>query len=234
MSRISGSVRYDANGVGLGDLPAPGVRVTAEWPDGRVTTVASDAAGAFTVHTVLAGEYRLSIAARDLPPNTAAAVGELVVLFDGAPFDAADFVLEPAASGRVAQVVAMLRRRHEAILAAQCWDGATLEDVAAEALGMCALGADDGALSTKQAHELAVALAVVVWRRVEEAAALGFDFEADDAAYKRSQLASQATKMRVRAEEQAWRLGICGFAPPVVEIGCMPVFEEGCFGGWGV
>jgi hypothetical protein len=159
-------------------------------------------------------------------------VGELVVLFDGTPFDAADFVLEPAASGRVAQVVALLRRRHETILAAYCWDEATLEDVAAEALSLCALGADDGALSATQVSNLVVALAVLVWRRVEEAAALGFDFEADDAAYKRSQLAAQATKMRVRAEERAWRLGVCGFTPPVVEIGCMPLFEDGCAGGW--
>lgn len=232
MSRISGSVRYDADGDDVGEVATPGVRVTAEWPDARVTTVVSDAAGAFTVHTVLAGEYRLFIAARDLPPNTAAAVGELVVLFDGTPFDEADFLLQPAASGRVAQLVALLRRRHAAVVAAYCWDEAALEELATEALGMCVMALDDQPLTAAQSSDLAVILAVVVWRRVEAAAALGFDFEADDAAYKRSQLAAQATAMRQRAEDRAWRLGLCGFAQPVVEIGCMPVFEEGGSGGW--
>lgn len=215
----------------MGEVATPGVRVTAEWPDGRMTTVVSDAAGAFTVHTVLAGEYRLLIAARDLPPNTAAAVGELVVLFDGTPFDEAHFLLTPAASGRVAQLVALLRRRHAAVVAAYCWDEAALEALAAEALGMCGLGLSNETLTAAQVSDLAVILAVVVWRAVEEAAALGFDFEADDAAFKRSQLAGQATAMRRRAEDRAWRLGLCGFEQPVVEIGCMPVFEEACAGG---
>jgi len=234
MSRISGSVRYDADGNGVGEVATPGVRVTAEWPDGRVTTVVSDATGAFTVHTVLAGEYRLFIAPRDLPPNTAAAVGKLAVLFDGTPFDEANFRLTPAASGRVAQLLALLRRRHAAVAAAYCWDEAALEELAAEALGMCGLGAADEALTAAQMGDLAVILAVLVWRRVEEAAALGFDFEADDAAFKRSQLATQATAMRRRAEDRAWRLGLCGFEQMVVEIGCMPVFEDVGFGGWGV
>lgn len=232
MSRIGGSVRYDADGDGVGEVATPGVRVTVGWPDGRATTVVSDAAGLFRVDTVLAGVYRLFVAPRDVPPNTALFAWELTLLFDGTPFDAVDFVLQAAASGRVAQLVALVRRRHAAVVAAFCWDEAALEDVAAEALGMCGLGADDAALTTAQVNDLGVALAVLVWRRVEETAALGFDFEADDAAFKRSQLAAQATAMRVRAEDRAWRLGICGFEPPVVEIGCMPLFEEGCSGGW--
>jgi hypothetical protein len=221
MSRISGTVGYDADADGLVELPTPHVRVTAEWPDGRVTTVESDAVGTFRFDTLLAGEYRLFIAARDVPPNTTPATAELVVLFDGVPFDSADFVLQPVTAGCVAQIVARIRTRHAAVVGAFCWDEAMLAEMAAEVLALCGL-AEDGTLTPAQMSDLSVVAAVVVWQRVEEAAALGFDFEADDAAYKRSQLAAQASKMRVRAEERAWRLGICGFVAPVIEWGCVP------------
>lgn len=235
MSRIAGTVRYDADGNGVGELPTPGVRVTATRPDGAVMTAVSDAAGGFRFDTVLVGEYRVFIAARDLPPRTAAVVGTLVVLFDGAPFDAADFLLEPAASGRVAQVVEWLQAGHAAVVATLCWSDETLEQVAAEALGMCDFAGED-ALTAAQASDLKIVLAVVVWRRVEEGAALGFDYDADGGSFKRSQLAKQATAMRIRAEEQAWRRGVCGFGAPAVKLGFMPLLDEAeClerFGGW--
>jgi hypothetical protein len=235
MSRIAGTVRYDADGNGVGEMPTPNVRVTAQRPDGAVMTAVSDAAGAFQFNTVLVGEYRVFIAARDLPPRTAAVVGTLVVLFDGAPFDAADFVLEPAASGRTAQAVELLRAGHAAVAATLCWSDETLEQAAAEALGMCDF-AGEGELTTAQVRDLKVTLAVVVWRRVEAVAALGFDYDADGGSFKRSQLAKQATAMRVRAEDQAWRLGICGFGAPAVELGFMPLLDEAdCLarlGGW--
>lgn len=111
---------------------------------------------------------------------------------------------------------ALIAGRHAPIVTALGVDVSEIDLLAGDALA--ALGVDgSAALEASVLPSLYMALDVCVWRWVEMRAALGYDFSADGGSYQRSQLFTQASKMRQRAEEQAARSGLEAFAWPAVE-----------------
>lgn len=117
----------------------------------------------------------------------------------------------------LSDTVALILTRQGPVVATFGMTAEMLEELAAEALGLMELDADGDALDGSDLPSMRLALDVVVWRAAENAAALGFDFSADGGSYQRSQLAEQASKMRVRAEDRAAAAGLAGFgSPPVV------------------
>lgn len=223
---ISGTVWYDANedeAIGVGEVPTPNVTVTADWPDGSRHTAETDEDGVFSFATTLAGEYRLYIRTSDTPPNLTVNPTDLLIFFDGSTaYESADFALQPAVLSRVDRVVALLQKRHKPIVEAYCLDDETLQEIAADILDQANLDADGSELTPAQVSDVRVVAEVVAWRWVEDNAALAFDFSADGLSATRSKLFDQAEKMRLRAEDKAYRLGVGKFKLPAVHIELPP------------
>lgn len=117
----------------------------------------------------------------------------------------------------LSDTVDLIDARHESVVSAFDLSTATIEMLATEALEALSIDPTDAALLTADVPNTRLSLDVVVWRWVEARAALGFDFSADGGSYQRSQLAAQATKMRLRAEERAAAGGLDAYAWPAVE-----------------
>lgn len=111
----------------------------------------------------------------------------------------------------------LINTRHESVVTAFGLAAATIEMLATEALEALNIDGADADLATADVPNMRLALDVVVWRWVEARAALSYDFSADGGSYQRSQLAAQASKMRLRAEERAAAADLTAYAWPAVE-----------------
>lgn len=115
--------------------------------------------------------------------------------------------------------VALIQSRHQPVVSAYglAAQAAVLDELAAEALTALGLSSAAAALGDASLPSMRLALDVVVWRWIEGRAALGYDFSADGGSYSRSQLAAQATRMRILAEARAAAAGLTGFGAEEVK-----------------
>lgn len=109
----------------------------------------------------------------------------------------------------LAAAVALLQERHPAIVShfGLTEQPEAMETIAGQALDCAGVGDD-----------LPYALDVFAWRHAENAAVFSFDFAADGGTFKLSTIVDQARKMRLKAEDEAYRRGLSGFEWPAAEI----------------
>lgn len=104
--------------------------------------------------------------------------------------------------------IAMLNERHPVLLAHY---GLAETPEAAASIARDALNC------TGPGEDLPAALDVFAWRWAENAAVFSFEFAADGGTYKLSSIVEQARKMRLKAEDEAYRRGLQGFEWPAAE-----------------